>query len=172
MLEAYIDGCCEPNPGGTASFGILVLKGSNRSTAMATTFALAYGREETSYYRNGKKVVWEYSGIVGAGVEMSNNVAEYAALVRLLEWLDGNLLPGQQVSVLSDSQLLVNQMSLKWSAKSGKLYYPYYTRAIHLMLIGGFKGRISFRWIGRESNLADRLAVEALAEVGIVRRRS
>ena len=168
MLEAYIDGCCEPNPGGTASYGVIIRK-SKDSLPEITEGLMGEGMASVGI---GSPSVWESSGVVGTGPGMSNNVAEYAALIKLLEWFDENLLPDQQVRVLSDSQLLVKQMSLEWAAKSSRLYYSYYQRAIHLMLTDKFKSQIEFQWIPRESNLADRLAVEALAKVGIVRRRS
>ena len=51
MLSAYVDGCCAPiSPGGTASYGVVVFKDSEK--------------------------VWQGSGIVGSGDKMSNNVAE------------------------------------------------------------------------------------------------
>lgn len=160
MYEAYIDGGCEPNPGGTAAYGVLVL------------------RRGLERYGNGpndvepiEEPVWEDYGIVGSGPKMSNNVAEYSALIKLLEWLDKNLLPGEEVAVLSDNQLLVNQMQGKWSAKPSKLYYPYYQRSLTLMLLDEFGSRIEFKWIPREQNPADSLAVKALGAVGISRRR-
>lgn len=160
MLEAYIDGACEPvNPGGTASYGVLILRqGLER-------YGAGPGDVEPVV-----EPVWEDYGIVGSGPKMSNNVSEYAALVKLLEWLDKNLL-AEIIVVNSDSQMLVNQMSGKWKARSDKLYYPYYQRALTLMLIDEFSKGVKFKWIPREQNLADELSIRALTKIGIVRRR-
>lgn len=159
MLEAYIDGGCEPNPGGTASYGVLVHE----------KYLERYG-EGLLDVEPIEEPIWEDCGIVGSGSKMSNNVAEYAALVKLLEWLD-NQIPGDIV-ILSDSKLLVNQMNLEWKARADKLYYPYYKRALQLRIALGalWEGKVTFKWIPREQNLADALTVKALSEVGIERR--
>lgn len=159
MLEAYIDGACEPkNPGGTVSYGILVLR-----------HYLERYSSEPGDVEPVEEPVWEDWGIVGSGPKMSNNVGEYAALVKLLEWLDKNL-KAEIVVVHSDSQMLVNQMNGEWQARSDKLYYPYYQRALLLYTIDRFRKQVKFKWIPREQNLADKLSVKALAEIGIVRR--
>ena len=156
MLEAYIDGGCGPvNPGGTASYGILVRRYYPGDGAVGAPY----------------EPVWQDCGIVGSGPKMSNNVGEYSALVKLLEWLDKILQPGEEVVVLSDSQMVVNQMKGEWQAKLGKLYYPYYRRALSLLVVDEFFERVKFKWVPREQNLADKLSVRALAEVGIQRRR-
>ncbi len=164
MLEAYIDGACEPkNPGGTASWGVIVYR--SHPEEMFTTGA-------------DKEEVWEGWGIVGSGPKMSNNVGEYAALVELLKRLSNttsqlihHFSSTEDVLVLSDSQLVVNQMSNEWTAKSDKLYYPYYYQALNLMLTDNFARRVKYQWIPREQNSADVLTVKALSQVGIVRRR-
>jgi ribonuclease HI len=58
---AYFDGACEPvNPGGTASYGAVIIED-----------------DET---------IWECSEVYGQGKLMSNNVAEYAGFIAVLEW--------------------------------------------------------------------------------------
>lgn len=152
-LEVYIDGACEPNPGGTASFGVLV-----RQKIMGLEGPFGYS-----------KVRWEDWGIVSSGPKMSNNVAEYSALIKFLEWLD-NQIP-EDVVIYSDSQLLVNQMNFEWNTNPDKLYYPYYQKVMTLRLaLGEVNKKISYKWIPREQNLADELSVRALREVGIERR--
>jgi len=137
MLSAYVDGCCAPiSPGGTASYGVVVFKDSEK--------------------------VWQGSGIVGSGDKMSNNVSEYQALYKLFEWLDKQ--PVEDITIYSDSQLLVNQMSRKWKVKSG-LYLPYYEQCVIWMMqnIDLWGDRIKFDWIPREMNLeADELSKKEL----------
>ena len=143
MLEVYLDGSCEPiNPGGTASYGLVVYRGKARLLAK--------------------------SAIVGSGDKMSNNVAEYAGLIAFFEWADNQ--PPEEVTIKSDSQLLVMQMSGKWRAKQG-LYLPYYRRAMsylinHTQLAG--RKLYQFRWIPREENWeADRLSRDTLLAHGV-----
>lgn len=155
MLEAYIDGSCEPrNPGGTASWGVLVRR-------------LIYDRELPVV--NSVRVAWESYGITGSGPGMSNNVGEYSALLALLKWFITRT--PEKLQVLSDSQLVVNQMQGKWKVNSDKLFYPYYVSVTRLLAVNfPYIPFIKYRWILREQNLADTLSVKALEEVGIYRR--
>jgi len=60
-INAWIDGACEPvNPGGTASYGLVI--------------------------KQGDEVIVNNCGVVGSGNGMTNNVAEYSALIALFEW--------------------------------------------------------------------------------------
>jgi ribonuclease HI len=94
-------------------------------------------------YRDGE-LVGQDAGFVGEGV--TNNEAEYEALVRGLK----AVLPysAEPVVVMSDSQLLVNQMSGKWKVKKGA-YMDRYIEA--KKLAGGFRS-LEFMWISRELN--------------------
>lgn len=167
MLKAYIDGACEPNPGGTASYGVLVVRKAPKDTIVEELTEVGF-TIPNSEYRERWKLVWESSGIAGLGSKMSNNVAEYVALIVLLGWFDNQV--AENMTILSDSRLLVNQMQLNWNADSTKLYFPYYGEALTLIMSERIGNLVSFKWIPREQNLADALAVKALAEVGIVRR--
>ena len=143
VLEVYIDGACEPiNPGGTASYGLVIYRGKARLLAK--------------------------SAIVDTGDKMSNNVAEYAGLIAFFEWAD-NQLPEEAV-IKSDSQLLINQMRGEWQARQG-LYLPYYRKAMtylinHTQLAG--RKLYQFKWIPREENWeADRLSRDILFAHGV-----
>jgi len=150
MLDVYIDGACEPvNPGGTASYGVVVFRDT----------------PEANYIRSDPYLnrVWEEGKIIGSGPEMSNNVGEYAGLIAFLEWYQSQDL-WEEATIYSDSKMVVNQMGSNWKARQG-LYVPYYRRASSLVSkiretrVVPFK----FKWIPREDNyLADGLAVEAL----------
>jgi len=137
MIEVYIDGLCKPvNLGGIAAYGLAV-------------------------YRDGSRIHRD-KGVVGEGLEMSNNVAEYAALCVALSWLK-RVHSQEPITIMSDSQLLVNQMSGKWKAKSGR-YLTYYKKAVKLA--SGFS-RIDFKWIPREENTeADELSRMAFKTYG------
>lgn len=100
-------------------------------------------------------------GVVGEGAEMSNNVAEYSALVKALKKLVKHGWHNEKVVIFSDSQLLVNQMNRLWKAYEG-LYYPYYVEAVKLTQ---HFSNISFVWIPREQNKeADSLSRQAYEE--------
>jgi len=161
MLEAYIDGGCAPkNPGGTASYGVIVLGEQLFKEPFGECIITSGG------YR---PVIWQDCGIIGTGPDMSNNVGEYGSLSKLLDWLDNQ--PVEDITIYSDSQLVVNQMSGSWLIKKGS-YKPYAEDCLNWLTQNSdmWSSRIRFKWIPREENLADRLTVEALNEVGITRR--
>jgi ribonuclease HI len=92
----------------------------------------------------------------------SNNVAEYAALIMLLEYLIAAGMTEREIEVRGDSKLVVNQMSGIWriSQNSNGLYVPMGRKA--LALRPKFSG-LRFRWIPREQNtLADDLSKQEL----------
>lgn len=132
MIEVWIDGCCYPvNPGGTACTGYVIKK---------IGITIAKG-----------------SKIVGEGKGMTNNVAEYHALVYALEEIHQKHLQNEPITIRSDSTLLVNQMKGNWKVKAPNLY-PIYRKARKL----ASNLKISIEWIPRELNEeADELSREA-----------
>lgn len=139
MIEAWFDGCCEPvNPGGTASYGVVI-------------------------HRNGDFLCSE-GRIVGSGQKMSNNVAEYAGFIRILELLAVIEAQENPIMVRGDSKLVINQVFGRWKIRDG-LYVPLAMKAKKMAhnfpkMIGG--------WIPREQNgLADKLSKSCLTAIGI-----
>ena len=134
MLEfytLYFDGACGPkNPGGTAAYGYVL-------------------------YHNDRIIEREHA-VVGAGPQMSNNVAEYAGLFggldAFLEYVQDRNSRAATLQVRGDSQLVINQMSGKWGAKAG-LYYPWYQKTLYrCKRIRKLGVKIAFDWIPRELN--------------------
>lgn len=129
MLEERIilmfDGLCEPyNPGGIATYGFLV-------------------------YRNGEKL-YEEGGFVGAGIwgdDVSNNVAEYTALIKGMEYILRQGHRGPLV-VRGDSQLVIRQMRGEYAVRARRLI-KLHQRAKELA--NNFE-RITFEWVPREEN--------------------
>lgn len=127
----YFDGACGPkNPGGTAAYG----------------YILSHFNEELE----------RMDGVIGTGPEMSNNVAEYAGLANGLVAFRCHIadldMKATTLQVRGDSQLVINQMSGKWKARSG-LYYPWYLKAQEQCKITRKLGvKIAFDWIPRELN--------------------
>jgi len=115
VIEAYIDGGCRGNPGNGA-VGYVVLE------------------DAVELYRFGKKIG-----------RCTNNVAEYSALIDALEYLKNKADSGSPaavggpaagkkgpVTVYSDSELLVMQMTGRYRVKSGTLK-PLYEKACDLL---------------------------------------
>jgi len=137
MLFLYFDGLCEPvNPGGIATYGFVVTRNGN--------------------------VIHEECGLVGAGYrgdDVSNNVAEYVALIKGLEWIIGNNLADEEITVRGDSQLVVNQLNGKYKVKAERLI-PLHARAVELLK--KFRS-YKIEWIPRKENSrADSLTRKAL----------
>lgn len=137
-VDCFIDGACEPkNPGGTASWGVYIIA-------------------------DGAPI--EEWGVVGSGEGMSNNVAEYSALIQAFLLVKKHFGTGIELTIYGDSQLVINQMNRKWEVGRG-MYFDYAQRALHLMLEFA---DIHFIWLPREKNtFADALSKRALAEKGI-----
>ena len=122
MIEVWTDGLCEPiNPGGTGCAGYIIKK-------------------------NGK-VVEKGSESLGASRDMTNNVAEYSALIRALQTVRKLGFDQEKILVRSDSKLLVSQMKGEWKVKGTRIV-PLHGKAAELK-----KGlNIDFQWIPREEN--------------------
>jgi ribonuclease HI len=108
-------------------------------------------------YQDGRRIHSEH-GLAGRGV--TNNYAEYFCLIKALEYLAPR--HDEEITVFSDSTLLVNQMSGRWKFKSGN-YSEKYLEAKELA--GGF-ARLTFEWVPREKNSeADELTNIAFAQL-------
>jgi ribonuclease HI/probable phosphoglycerate mutase len=95
---------------------------------------------------------------------MSNNVAEYSALKRLLELFIKKGKNTSQIIVRGDSQLVIKQMWGTW-AMNGGLYIK--TALECRDLLKQFPA-ISGEWVPREKNaLADYLSKDALRKAGV-----
>ena len=134
-VRIYCDGLCEPNPGGIATYGFVIEE-----------------REATSWQE-----IHRGKGIAARGQGATNNVAEYTAAIQALRWLVDDHHTGASVTLYSDSQLLVNQLSGTWRVKSAQIR-PLWSEA-HDLLDRFVDSHAE--WVPREQNeLADRLSVE------------
>jgi len=132
-ITVYVDGLCEPkNPGGTAAYGFAILRGW--------------------------EVLFEGGGVLGSGPGMTSNVAEYAAVCEALKYLLENGYAREEVTVRSDSRLVVNQMTGRWGAKGG----AYFEKYLEARKLASEFPRLRFEWIPREMNtFADYLSRRA-----------
>ena len=123
---AWFDGTCKPvNPGGTASFGVVIKD------------------------KDGIVLLREH-GVVGKGDAMSNNVTEYAGVLHILKYLSSRS-PGR-MTIYGDSNLVINQLNGRWRIRKG-LCLAIATETKELLAdLRGQGWQISFCWIPREQN--------------------
>jgi ribonuclease HI len=134
-VQVYFDGLCQPvNPGGTACFAFIV---KDRENTIHSKFGVA-------------------------AYDSTNNVAEYKAIIRALEWLQANNYQNEKIIVRGDSQLVIRQIERKFKVRASNII-PLYRDAIYL--ISKFK-HIQFELIPREQNKeADKLTNYAYTKV-------
>jgi ribonuclease HI len=139
QIEVYFDGLCQPvNPGGIACYAYVVRKDGHTVHSDSGLAAEPFSK--------------------GA----SNNVAEYTALIKALEWLIANGYTSARVEVKSDSQLVVKQLSGEYRVKA-KQIVPLFQKAAVLMKKFS---KIAIQWVPREKNIeADRLTEKAYNKV-------
>ncbi len=152
MIEIYFDGACGPkNPGGTAAWGFLIKKNG------------------TTVFKNSK--------VIGSGEGMTNNLAEYHALLAALKFLTTSNQPSianHQLAIYTDSNLVYNMVAKKWGWNKKKTVWHPHKNHPHLKkllfetleLLKNFEYEI--KWIPREKNQeADTLSKKPLQEMGI-----
>ena len=135
MITVNFDGGCEPkNPGGVSTWGYAV-------------------------YRDGKHIHEAY-GLATKPFDpgATNNMGEYTAALRAVEYLAANGHTGEEIEIRGDSQLVVNQVGGSWKVKAANL------RPLHAAirkLLPRFAS-IRFKWVPREENSeADEIAGRA-----------
>ncbi len=133
-----------------AQLGLITIHTDGASRGNPGPAAFAYILE-----RDGEDPI-EEAGRIG---RMTNNLAEYTALVRALEHAL-ELGADHRVLVHSDSELLVKQMRGEYRVKNEELRDLFEQAGA---LSGRFRGGVTFRHIRREENRrADALGNEAL----------
>ncbi len=120
------DGLCEPkNPGGIATYGVVIRKG-----------------KVSLLEDKGKAFAEPWSE------DASNNVAEYSALIKGLEWLKNHKQSNEHIVVRGDSRLVINQLQGKYKVKAPRLV-ELFKRAKELL--EEFEN-LRIEWIDREQN--------------------
>lgn len=138
-INCVFDGACEPrNPGGALGLGAGIF-------------------EEHSLVKN-------YSSFEPAHTNNTNNVAEYKAVIWVLETLVSLDLHQECVNIYGDSKLVVCQMNSEWKLNKGQ-YIPFAVKA--KQLAKQFKN-LSFTWVPRDKNVyADNLSKKELIKHSI-----
>jgi ribonuclease HI len=136
LVTVHFDGACQPPRGG----GI-------------ATYGFTVDGEELDHEDKGLAVPpWS--------AHATNNVAEYVAAIRALEYLLERRHRGQ-VLMLGDSELVVRQMNGEYEVRAPHLR-AYFDRL--RQLVAQFP-EVEFRWIPRAQNLrADELSKEAFED--------
>jgi len=135
LIEVYFDGLCQPiNPGGISCYAFIVKS-------------------------DGRIIYCDY-GIAGEPFsdDSTNNVAEYTALAKALQWLLAHNYGTKKIEIKSDSQLVVNQLKGDYRVKARRIM-PLYKEV--LFLKSKFQD-IQIKWIPRDKNReADKLTNKA-----------
>ena len=124
-ILCWFDGACEPsNPGGAMGTG--------------------------SRIQINDKDVLRLSLFFPVSPQNSNNVAEYIAFEKVIDYLLDALIVDEHIHIYGDSKLVIMQMKGIWKIKHG-LYVPYAVRCLEKLK--HFKqGMIFLKWIPREQN--------------------
>lgn len=134
-IKAFFDGLCEPNPGGIATWGIVIYKNND--------------------------IIHQDCGIAVKPYtpQSTNNVAEYTALINAIQYcLNKGLLT---ITVYGDSQLAIRQITGEYRVNSPNII-PLYER---VMKLSKNFNNISFTWVRRELNKeADAMSKKAYFE--------
>lgn len=133
-VHVHFDGACQPpGGGGVATFGFTVEGPGHRSEGMGLAVAPWTPRA-------------------------TNNVAEYTAAIRALEWLRERRYSGP-VRVMGDSQLVIRQMLGQYRVKAAHLQ-EYHAQ---LRELARQFEKVEWVWVPREENArADELSKQAL----------
>jgi ribonuclease HI len=142
-VHVHFDGACQPPTGpGIAAFGFTI-EGPGLDVEESGLATRPYSEHST------------------------NNVAEYVAAIRALEWLLAHDYRGPVIA-WGDSQLVVRQMLGEYEVRTEHLK-AYHER---LRQLAGRFASVTWKWIPREQNgRADALSKEAILEAAPAARR-
>lgn len=139
VVNCVFDGACEPtNPGGAMGMGGAIFED--------------------------RKLLSKYSSFEPINIKNTNNVAEYKAVLWVMDELIKLSLHNERITIFGDSKLVINQLKGEWKINKGE-YSVYALIAKQKKSL--FKS-INFIWIPREENAyADNLSKKALKEHNI-----
>lgn len=140
-VVAFFDGLVEPvNPGGHGACGWVIWYGKER-------------RVGRLYLGNG------IIEVKGREQQMTNNIAEYLALGSTLRDMSNSGVDINHLTILGDSQLVVNQVNKEWQCKKK---YLCDLRNECLSILESLDCNWVLRWVPRNLNsVADQLSREA-----------
>lgn len=146
-LKIYTDGGSRGNPG-PAAIGVHAAKGQ--------TLPLAH-RGEGGSDLNGE-MVFQLSQTIG---NTTNNVAEWQAVIKALDYLIKNNIQSDQIDFFLDSELVVKQIKREYKIKQPHLQTL--STHLHQLLQQLDSSQVYFHYLPREQNkTADFLVNQAL----------
>lgn len=111
------------------------------------------------------EVKLSHCDFIAANVGNTNNIAEYLALEKVIDYLLENRLDKEQTLICGDSQMAIRQMNCEYGMNSGA-YIPYAVKCF--TKLASFAKSPTLRWIPREQNEeADSLSKGELNKNGI-----
>lgn len=133
-VSIWFDGGCKPHsPGGHGLYGYVI--------------------------EHGGDTLVEESGHLEKDPDMTNNVAEYTALVEAIAHLQELSIDPNHIHIHGDSELVINQVKGEYNIYSPRLRPLYVTIQT---LLDELDAQIQFQWVPREHNeRADELASQA-----------
>jgi ribonuclease HI len=135
LIEIYFDGLCQPiNPGGISCYAFIV--------------------------KSDGKIIYSDYGVAGEpfSEDSTNNVAEYTALAKALQWLLAHNYSTKKIEIKSDSQLVVNQLKGDYKVKAKRIMSLYK----QVLLLKNKFQDLQIKWVPREENReADKLTNKA-----------
>ena len=135
----YFDGSCEPNPDGVATWGYV--------------------------YVTSEGAKMKDCDVIGEGEGMTNNVAEWTALLKGLEAFSSAFVRGDRFIIRGDSNLVINQAKGEWAVRAQNLLPMAKTVQRIVSDLQGSGVDVAFQWIARENNTeADELARKAFSD--------
>ena len=108
-----------------------------------------YSNGYFAWYENGRFYCIE------SRTPLTNNEAEYTAICHALR----ERFQHQEITIFSDSQLIINQLNGKYKIKDKDLKYLYEAVMGYVML---YELHITFRWCPREENVAGIMLEKAI----------
>lgn len=94
------------------------------------------------------QLIYQHSDDLGVHAHMSNNVAEYGAVLSALLWLSKQGMTQEEVMVMSDSQLVVRQLEGRWQCA-----HPVLRRIkLRIETVAQAFTRVAYLWVPREHN--------------------
>lgn len=87
--------------------------------------------------------------------ECTNNIAEYTAVLKALEYITSNsIIKDKNIEVISDSQLVINQLNHNWHIKDDNLR-ELAKRIWDIIQANQLK--VTWKWVRRKDNPAGKL---------------
>ena len=124
MLIARFDGACEPfNPGGHAACAVLI------------------ERDRVEVHRERR--------YLGFGAGMTNNVAEFHGLLRILEWFE-KLEPKESMLIVGDSMIVIRRVTGK--AKKPRMGVCAALAQDCVLAANRWRNLLTYEWHPRETN--------------------